>query len=133
MNGIKLTLIALLMLVFAPCIGQSADELIGRWTADYEMDDEKFSVVYEFKYSSSRLVAYARIIRSSGGETVPMNDLVMNDIKFLEGKGTANYMIDYEGERYEVEAELEMTGTGKLKVSYSYYGFGDDETWVRAQ
>ncbi|MBV6644271.1 MAG: hypothetical protein KI790_02415 [Cyclobacteriaceae bacterium] len=112
---------------------RSADDLIGKWLADYEMDGEEFSIVYEFKSVNGQLVCYALSIRNSSNETEPMNILVMNDIQFLNGEGTANYMIEYAKENYEVEAELEMPNPDKLNVSYSYYGFGDDEVWERVQ
>jgi hypothetical protein len=55
--------------------------------------------------------------------------LVMSDISFQNGKGTALYVMEYEGEKYEVEASLRLINSRLLKVSYGYYGYSETETW----
>ncbi|HAP60438.1 MAG TPA: hypothetical protein DCR93_13405, partial [Cytophagales bacterium] len=111
-----------------PSAESSSDALIGKWKADYEMEGEAFRVVYEFTLANGQLVGYARSMQDARDEE-STNTLVMDNIVFLDGRGTANYSIDYEGERYEVEATLELTRPDRLTVRYSYYGYAEEEVW----
>ena len=133
MKSFRLLMVGMAIVASHHIQGQSISDLLGKWTADYEMDGEEFSIVYEFQSKEGKTLCYARSMTNDEGQSVSINTLAMNNITFTNSNGTANYMIDYDDEKYEVEADLELTSKDRLEVSYFYWGFGDDEVWIKKE
>ncbi|MEL6635625.1 MAG: hypothetical protein AAFW73_08120 [Bacteroidota bacterium] len=110
---------------------QSDHSLIGKWQSLYEVEGEKIRVDYQFKNEREKLGCYAVLFKDDAGNEEAANTVVMSSIDFENQRGKAQYLLQYEGETYEVEATLRLINAQTLEVHYSYYGYADTETWKR--
>ncbi len=132
MNNLRIVLLALAAISITALFAQSKDTLLGKWDASYDVEGEKINVRYEFKYKNGKLLCYTLNIKDDQGNGEAYHSLAMSDITFQHGKGTAQYVMEYEGEKYEVEASLRLINAKTLQVSYSYYGYPETETWTKS-
>lgn len=124
----------LLLIACLSAVGISATSqspLLGKWQTEYELEGDRFSIVYQFKDVEGKLKCYSLYTKTSKGQLEKHQALVMDAIDFENGTGTARYSLTYEGETYEVDATLKLEDNRILTVEYSYYGYGDTETWKR--
>ena len=132
MNIFKRTTVILIALFSISVVtAQSSKDLIGKWKTTYEYEENKGEVTYEFKFEDKKLKAYSTKIKGDENYQTADNTLVMDKISFKNGKGEANFFLEYEGEKYEVKAELTLKDKNTLKVAYSYYNYSNTEVWKR--
>jgi hypothetical protein len=129
MKTLRILLLILAAVSITALFAQSKSALPGKWTASYEVEGEEINIQYEFKYKNGKLSCYTLHMKDNRGNGEAYYTLVMSDISFQNGKGTALYVMEYEGEKYEVEASLRLINSRLLKVSYGYYGYSETETW----
>ena len=125
-------MIMLLTVIMSNANAQSNDSLIGKWATSYEEDGEIAHVTYEFKKSNGAFVCYMQYIQDDAGNGEAQSALVMRDIQLKKGKGKATYLLNYEGETYELMATLTLTNLNTtLEINYSYSGYSDTEEWKK--
>ncbi|WP_420401349.1 hypothetical protein [Flagellimonas sp.] len=105
--------------------------LTGKWEAEYEENNEKFYVTYEFRNENGKPTCYATYIKDDKGRGEEHESLAIKDIVFEGEKGTGKFIIDHKGKNYEVRANLKLSDNNTLVVSYSAWGYSDNETWKR--
>ena len=102
--------------------------LIGYWYVTYE--ELEVGVTYEFREEESVINAYSIEVYDKDENKMDDNTLAMTIKSFDTDRGKADYFIEYEGEKYEVESALKLIGN-KLEISYSYYGYEGKEVWEK--
>ena len=105
--------------------------LAGKWEAEYEENNEKSYVTYEFRNKNRKLTCYTTYIKDDKGRGEKYESLAIKDILFEGKKGTGKFMLAYEGKNYEVRANLTLRDGNTLIISYSAWGYSDSETWKR--
>ncbi len=107
--------------------------LAGKWEAEYEENNEKSYVTYEFRNENRKLTCYTTYIKDDKGRGEKYESLAIKDILFEGNKGTGKFLLAYEGKNYEVRANLTLRDGNTLIISYSVWGYSDSETWKRLQ
>ena len=130
MVSILCAAVALLAVAPAP---QAASTLLGKWASSFEWEGEQVHIQYEFRTVQGKLLCYSVQLADANGDALQDNTLVMTNIEFANGSGTATFTIKDEGETYEADATLKLTNSNTLQVDYSYYWYSDSETWKRIQ
>ncbi|BFP41420.1 hypothetical protein FGF1_22650 [Flavobacteriaceae bacterium GF1] len=105
--------------------------LSGKWEAEYEENNEKSYVTYEFRNENGRPICYTTYIKDDKGRGAAHESLAIKDITFEGGKGTGKFIFAHEGKNYEVRAHLTLRDSNTLVISYSAWGYSDSETWKR--
>ncbi len=105
--------------------------LTGKWEAEYEENNEKSYVTYEFRKENRKLICYTTYFKDDKGQGEEYESLAIKDILFEGGKGNGKFMLAYEGKHYEVRANLTLRDSNTLVISYSAWGYSDSETWKR--
>ena len=132
MRSLAIIVTALTLTVVSSGVhAQSDHSLIGKWTATYDVNGENIHVRYEFKHEHGLLKCYAVYVPDDLGNEEPRSVPAMTGIHFRDGQGTARYILEYDGEKYEADASLALTSPDSLKVTYSYDGIPDTEHWKR--
>lgn len=106
----------------------SQHPLIGYWYTAYE--ELEIGVTYQFRNENGEIKAYAIEIYDKEGNKASDNTLTMIVKSYDQNSGVADFFIEYEGEKYEVESKLKLVDN-KLEVSYSYQGYDGKEIWER--
>ncbi len=105
--------------------------LSGNWEAEYEENNEKSYVTYEFRNENGKLTCYTNYIKDEKGRGEKYESLAIKDILFEGEEGTGKFILVYEGKNYEVRANLTLRDSNTLIISYSVWGYSDSETWKR--
>ena len=132
MKILKQTLLILMLCLTTSLIqAQSNEALIGIWEARYEEDGEVGYVTYEFTTNASGEVkAHGILIKDEAGNSESFKALAMDTIVLKDGKGTARYYFEHEGETYDIQAQLQLKDSKTLVVSYAAWGYSGSETWT---
>ena len=132
MKHLKVVLTAIIVMAAAIQVrAQSASSLIGKWQTSYDWEEAKVTLQFEFKKQEGQLICLTLYIKDEEGNGEAYESVVMKDIRLKDGKGTARYLLTYEGESYELDAKREPISPNTLRVSYSQDGYSDTETWRR--
>lgn len=113
-------------------LNNETDYIIGNWKVSYNGPDYKGSVVYQIKKEGKVFNAYTHEYQDENGfseKAKGEKHLVIQSFDGYKGKGI--YMIDYEGEKYNIDCVIDMVDENTFKLSYDYYGYSDTETWKR--
>lgn len=122
--------LAVVWALFTQCaVAQKESSMVGKWKVEYV--GEKDSGVYEFKSSGKKVLGYVIEYIDEKGNKSTERELVMKELEFDGKKGEGIYVVDYEGERHEMDCKLKYVNANKLKVSYSYWGYSGEEIWTR--
>ena len=108
------------------------DYIVGKWKVTYNSDEFKGSVIYDFKKEGKIFNAYTFQYEDEKGYSQKAEGTKTLTIQEFDGyKGKGIYMLEYEGEKYDVACQIDMVDENTFKLSYDYYGYGDVETWKR--
>ena len=107
--------------------------LAGEWEVEYQENNEKSYVTYEFRNENGKLTCYTTYIKDDNGYGEKHESLAIKDVTFKREKGSGKFMFAYEGKKYEVRANLELIDSNTLVISYSAWGYSDSETWKRLE
>ncbi|MDN5202442.1 hypothetical protein QQ008_13730 [Fulvivirgaceae bacterium BMA10] len=102
--------------------------LIGKWEATY--DEMEGKVIYQIKKKGNKIMGYTVSFVDEAGNAYVDDSLVLEVKHFSKDKGKAMYMMEYEGEKYEVICEFKLEGNS-LEISYDYYGYQGKEVWKK--
>ncbi|OSY87401.1 hypothetical protein WH52_11000 [Tenacibaculum holothuriorum] len=108
----------------------TSSELVGKWETSYDMEGEKVFVVYEIKKEMGKYKAYSVLLKNEKGEAQPDNTLVMPNIQL--GK-KSDYVIEYEGKKYDIKADVKLKSMNTIEVFYNYYGYKNTEIWKKVK
>ena len=108
----------------------ASSELIGKWETSYDMEGEKVIIIYEIKKEQGKYKAYSVLLKNAKGESQPDNTLVMPNIQL--GK-KSDYVIEYEGKKYDIKADVKLKSKNTLEVFYDYYGYKNTEVWKKTK
>ena len=123
----QLTLVFVLMGSVQSAQAQQENKLLGKWDIEYVGEKEK--AVYEFRMENGKVKGYSILIIDEKGTEYKDNSLVLENIEFDGDEGEADYSMDYEGEKYEMECEIDMASDKHIVVKYSYWGYKGKEVW----
>lgn len=104
-------------------------ELEGYWQTEYEIGTNTSCVVYHI-HSDGKLMQ-AKVFSVDQEKQLGIDILVVDNIKFTDEQGSADYVLNYNGEVYRLEATLTLVNERLLTLGYSYYGFQQSERWLR--
>lgn len=105
--------------------------LTGKWEAEYEENNEKSYVTYEFRNENGNLNCYTTYLKDDKGNSEPYESLAIKDVTFEGREGTGKFIFAHEGKNYEVRAQLTLEDSNTLAIRYSAWGYSDSETWMR--
>ncbi|TMU55138.1 hypothetical protein [Flagellimonas algicola] len=131
MKALKIITVLVAVLVSITNLTAQSNPLTGKWEAEYEENNEKIYVTYEFRNENGKHTCYTTYIKDDKGRGEEHESLALKDIVFGGGKGTGKFIIDHKGKNYEVRANLKLRDDNTLIVSYSAWGYSDNETWIR--
>lgn len=116
----------------AKAYNPETDYIIGKWRVAYDSDEFKGAVVYDIKKQDGAFNGYTVQYEDENGYSQKAEGDKVLEIKKFDGyKGKGIYMIEYEGEKYDIECQIDMVDENTFKLSYDYYGYSDVETWKR--
>ncbi|MEO0731693.1 MAG: hypothetical protein AAFZ52_02580 [Bacteroidota bacterium] len=108
------------------------DYILGKWKVKYDSDEFTGAVIYDLKKEGDTFSAYTFRYEDERGDSQKAEGtktLVIQDFDGDKGKGF--YVLEHEGEKYEVPCQIAVVDENTFKVSYDYYGYGGTETWTR--
>ena len=113
-------------------LNSETDYIIGRWKVKYNSTDFNGAVIYEMKKEKGVFNAYIFEYHDENGNSQKAENLKTLVIKSFDGyKGKGQYIITYEGKKYNVDCTIDMLDENTFKLSYDYYGYSDVETWIK--
>ncbi len=108
------------------------DYIIGKWKVRHNSKNYNGTIVYEIKKEYDLFNAYILEYQDENGNSQRVESIKTLVIKLFDGyKGKGQYMIAYEGEKYDVACDINMLDNNTFKLSYDFYGYGDVETWKK--
>ncbi|UJH68750.1 hypothetical protein [Allomuricauda sp. SCSIO 65647] len=131
MKALKIMTALTVVLMSITNLTAQNNPLAGKWEAEYEENNEKSYVTYEFRKENGKLTCYTTYIKDDKGHGEKHESLAIKDVTFEGGKGTGTFIFAHEGKNYEVRAKLKLSDGNTLTISYSAWGYSDSETWKR--
>lgn len=125
--------LAIVVVSLANVTAQTNNPLIGKWEAEYEENNEKSYVTYEFRNENGTLNCYTTYVKDDKGRGEKHESLAIKDITFEGERGTGKFKLAHEGKDYELRAKLKLEDGNTLTISYSAWGYTDKETWKRLE
>ena len=122
MKALKIMTALVLVLMSIPNMTAQNGLLAGKWEAEYEENNEKSYVTYEFRNENGKLTCYTTYIKDDNGHGEEYESLALKDVIFEGEKGKGTFIFIHEGENYEVRANLTLRDDRTLIVSYSAWG-----------
>ncbi len=132
MKALKI-MTALVVFVSITNLTAQNNPLAGKWEAEYEENNEKSYVTYEFRNENGKLTCYTTYIKDDKGRGGEHESLAIKNVLFEGEKGKGTFIFAHEGKNYEVRANLKLRDGNTLIVSYSAWGYSDSETWKRSK
>ncbi len=105
---------------------KKSNPLIGKWEVFYAEQD--YTIIYEMKEDNGLIKAYPFRYKNNEG-TVAIEDKKNAVLTIKDTLGSAIYLMEFEGEKYNIPSTIKMISNSKIELNYEYYDYSGTETW----